>query len=54
MSFEGDKERLIKELADAQAEIRAQYGMKKPENSLAGGKDAPKPGTGKRVSTATR
>jgi len=27
MSFDGDQARLIKELADAQAEIRAQFGL---------------------------
>jgi hypothetical protein len=28
MSFEEEKERLIRELSDAQAETRAKYGMK--------------------------
>lgn len=34
MSYEGEKERLIKELADAQIQTRAKYGMKpKPQNA---------------------
>lgn len=48
MSFEGDKERLVRELAEAQAEIRAQYGLAKRDDSLADDKSAKKPGTGKR------
>jgi len=34
MSFEVDKARLIKELADAQAETRATYGLKPRVNPL--------------------
>jgi hypothetical protein len=34
MSFEGDKARLVKELADAQKEIRAKYGMAKKDDAL--------------------
>jgi hypothetical protein len=35
MSFEQDKARLIKELADAQAETRAAYGLKPRVDPLA-------------------
>jgi hypothetical protein len=47
MSFEGDKARLIKELEDAQAEIKAAFGMKpRPEPSTTG-EDAKRRGPGK-------
>lgn len=34
MSFEGDKARLVKELADAQKQVRAHYGMAKRDDAL--------------------
>lgn len=50
MSFDGEKKRLVAELAEAQAAIRAQYGLAKREATTPDGKPAPKPGTGKRES----
>ncbi|NRQ49138.1 hypothetical protein [Aeromicrobium stalagmiti] len=47
MSFEGDKARLVKELADAQAQVKAQYGLAERKNQLKDGKPV-KPGTGPR------
>lgn len=53
MSFEGEKKRLVSELAEAQATIRAQYGLAKRDEKSKDGKPAPKPGTGKRESSPT-
>lgn len=44
MSFEGDKARLVRELADAQKEIRAKYGMAKREDPLADADEDANPG----------
>lgn len=48
MSFEGDKARLVRELAEAQATIRAEYGLAERDKSSTADKPARKPGTGKR------
>ncbi|WP_159085757.1 hypothetical protein [Aeromicrobium chenweiae] len=54
MSFEGDKARLIRELADAQKEIRAKYGMAKREDPLSDDEPADDAQAGKRAAAGTK
>ncbi|QGG40026.1 hypothetical protein [Aeromicrobium yanjiei] len=49
MSFEGDKARLIKELADAQKQIRTKYGMAKRDDELSDSEPAEESPSGNRA-----
>jgi len=54
MSFETDKARLIKELADAQTTIRAQFGLKaRPDTLRPDGGEAKAATSGRRSSTSS-
>jgi hypothetical protein len=52
MSFEENKARMIKELEDAQAEIRAAFNMKPRPEAKADGKDAKGSGPDQRKTTS--
>lgn len=45
MSFEEEKQRLIQELADAQTQTRAKYGMKPKPQATSSKDETPKQGT---------
>ncbi|MCD9199494.1 hypothetical protein [Aeromicrobium wangtongii] len=54
MSFEGDKARLIKELEDAQAEIRAAFNMKPSPEQATPSKDSEGRGPGRLTAVKNR
>ncbi|MCL3817244.1 hypothetical protein [Aeromicrobium wangtongii] len=54
MSFEAEKARLIKELEEAQAEIKAAYGMKPSSEPATSGQDRKGRGPGKLTAVRDR